>query len=81
MEMSKATALEEMSGQTLEDEFAALGASSEPGVDAEMEAMKARLGLAAPAARPMGELPAGAASTTPPTAASGAPTAEWSDNK
>ncbi len=70
-EMSKASALEQLSGQTLDDEFAALESSSEPGVDSELEAMKARLGLA-PAA-PTPALPASEAAATP--------TAQWADNK
>jgi phage shock protein A len=66
-EMSKAAALEQLSGQTLEDEFAALGAgTSDVKVEDEIAAMKARLGLAAPAATP--ELPAGQ------------PQAQWADD-
>lgn len=57
-EMSKATAMEELAGTTLEDEFKALegGDSGGAQVDDELAAMKARLGLAAPRATP--ELPA-----------------------
>jgi phage shock protein A len=70
MEMSKAAALEQMSGTTLDDEFKALeAAGSTPGVDNELEAMKARLGLSAP--KPTPELPAGQSQ----------PTAQWSDDK
>jgi phage shock protein A len=66
-EMSKATALEQLSGQSLEDEFAALGAGTgDTKVEDELEAMKARLGLAAPRATP--ELP------------SGQPQAQWADD-
>lgn len=70
-EMSKATAYEQLSGNTLEDEFASLGVSSEPGVDNELEAMKARLGLAAPATTSTPELPV----------AGGQPTGQWSETK
>lgn len=72
-EMSKASALEQLSGQTLEDEFAALGSATEPGVDDELAAMRARLGLAPAKATP--ELPAASGS-----ASAGTPTAQW-ENK
>ncbi len=73
-EMSKASALEQLSGQTLDDEFAALESSNHPDVDNELEAMRARLGLGPAKTTP--ELPAasGQASTTTPTA-------QWADNK
>jgi len=75
-EMSKATALEQLSGQTLEDEFKSLeGGDGNAQVDDELTAMKARLGLAAP--RPTPALSTGAASETP----AGAPTAQWADER
>lgn len=73
-EMSKASALEQLSGQTLDDEFAALESSSEPGVDLELEAMRARLGLAPAKATPA--LPASASGSVPAET----PTAQW-ENK
>ena len=72
MEMSKATAYEQLSGQSLDDEFAALEASSGSApVDDELAAMKARLGLA-PAPRTTPELP---------SATIEQPTAQWADEQ
>ena len=58
-EMSVATAMESMGSTSLEDEFKALEATGQGNtqVDAELEAMRSRMGLAAPRATP--ELPAG----------------------
>jgi phage shock protein A len=65
-EMSKATALEQLSGQSLEDEFAALGAGTgDTKVEDELEAMKARLGLAPRAT---------------PEISSGQPQAQWAED-
>ena len=72
MEMSKATALEQLSGQSLEDEFAALEAESGAmPVDDELNAMKARMGLGGRATP----------ENCPKMLASDQPAAQWSDGQ